>query len=38
MRDNTTAPLITLSFVGVLITAIVTCVAMIQVFTEGLFG
>ena len=38
MRDDTTAPLITLTFVSILITAIATCVAMIQVFTDGLLG
>jgi hypothetical protein len=38
MRDDTTAPLITLVFVGILITAIVVCIALVQVFTDGLFG
>ncbi len=38
MRDDTTAPLITLVFVAILITTIGTCVAMIQVFTDGLLG
>ena len=38
MRDQTTAPLITLTFVCVLVTAIVTSVALIQVFTDGLLG
>jgi hypothetical protein len=38
MRDDTTAPLITLVFVGILTTAIVVCIALVQVFTDGLFG
>ena len=38
MHDDTTAPLIVLVFVAMLLTAIGTCVAMIQVFTDGLLG
>ena len=38
MRDDTTAPLMTLVFVGTLSTAVVSAIALVQVFTAGLFG
>jgi len=38
MRDDTTSPLITLTFVSVIATAIISCIALVQVFTTGLFG